>query len=215
MTKSSLQHLQAHHGDFARFRDVMIDTSVGRFGPIWWGIWDQHVQPSPDATIVDLGSGPGLLLPMLRQRVPDGTLIGVEIQPEMISHARGVAESCNATLVEADLGNLPLPLEPGCADIVTMVMVFHELEFPPPLIEEAWRLLRSGGVLVLYDWVRRPLESYLQGEELTPDRLQHFREHCLFTADDLAFLCQQRGFQILERVDRRGGNFTILVVQKP
>ncbi len=31
----SLSHLQAHHGDFSRFRDVMIETAVGRFGPIW------------------------------------------------------------------------------------------------------------------------------------------------------------------------------------
>jgi hypothetical protein len=42
---SSLEHLQAHQRDFASFRDAMIESSDRRFGPIWWGIWEEHVSP--------------------------------------------------------------------------------------------------------------------------------------------------------------------------
>ena len=210
----SLDHIRRHHGDFDHFHQVMIDTSEGRFGPIWWGVWDQHVQPERSATVVDLGTGPGLLLPMLRQRIPDGRLIGVEIQPAMLVTARHKALEANAELVEADLAD-PVPLASGIADVVTAVMVFHELAHPPPLLDEAHRLLRPGGVLVLYDWVKRPLSRYLDdGQELTPDLLQHFREHCLFATEDLAFLTERAGFRIREVVGRRGGHFAILVAER-
>jgi SAM-dependent methyltransferase len=211
---SSLDHLQAHHRDFADFRDAMIASTDRRFGPIWWGIWEEHVAPPAGATIVDLGTGPGLFLPKLRARHADARLIGVEVQPLMLEHARGVAGACGAELVEADLA-APLPLPDGVADVVTAVMVFHELPHPPPLLDEIARLLKPGGVVVLYDWVRWPLSAYAGDEPLVEDRLQHFREHCLFTPDDLVFLARRAGLEVTEAVLRRGGRFAVLVARKP
>lgn len=215
---SSLPHLQQHHGDFARFRDVMVETSPGRFGPIWWGVWQTYVD-APDAppvqTVVDLGTGPGLLLPQLRARYADARIVGVEVQPDMLETATRSAADAGAELVRADL-NEPVPLPDGVADVVSCVMVFHELAFPPPLLEECMRLLKPGGHLVLYDWVRRPLAAYMGDDPvLTPDRLQHFSEHCLFAADDVDFLLERAGFQIQERVGRRGARYAIWVCRKP
>ena len=212
--QSSLEHLLAHHGDFSSFRDAMIETSAGRFGPIWWGVWDQHVRPEGAVTVVDLGTGPGLLLAQLRQRLPQARLLGVEVQPVMLESARQTAAGCDAEIIEADLSE-PIPLPAGEADVVLAVMSFHELEFPPPLLDEAVRLLKPGGRLVLYDWVKRPLQDYLRDRELDPDLLQHFREHCLFSTDDLAFLIERAGMTIQEVVGRRGGNFAIIVAEKP
>jgi len=214
MAAPTMDHLLAHHGDFAAFRDAMIETSAGRFGPIWWGVLEQHIQAAPDAAVVDLGTGPGLLLEMLRERLPQAQLTGVEIQPEMLQTAREVAGRCGARVVEADLAG-PIPLPDGCADVVTAVMVFHELVYPPALMAEAARLLKPGGSLVIYDWVKRPLRDYLRDRPLTPELLQHFREHCLFSSDDLAFLATREGLEIREVVGRRGGNFAILVASRP
>ncbi len=211
--RDSLNHLQAHHGDFASFRDVMIETSVGRFGPIWWGVWDQHVRAEGPVTVVDLGCGPGMLLPQLRQRLPQARLIGVEVQPVMLETAREVAADCGAEIVTADLA-AALPLADGAADVVVAVMSFHELQFPPPLLDEVFRLLKPGGIFVLYDWVKRPLSAYLGDKELSEDLLQHFREHCLFSTEDLTFLTQRAGMSVREVVGRRGGNFAIIVAEK-
>jgi len=211
-----MPHLAAHHGDFANFRDVMIETSTGRFGAIWWGVLGQHVLPNlpPDASVVDLGTGPGLLLPMLRERLPGATLTGVEIQPVMLETAREIAAGCDASIVEADLGG-PLPLADESADLTLAVMSFHELPHPPVLLEHAARVTRPGGIFVIYDWVKRPLRDYLGDRELSEGMLQHFREHCLFAADDLEFLVERAGFEVLEVVGRRAGRYAIVVARKP
>ena len=209
---SSIEHLSAHHGDFAAFRDVMIETSAGRFGPLWWGVWDQYI--GAPTSVVDLGTGPGLLLPMLRERLPDAALTGVDMQPLMLETAHQHAAQAGARLVEADLAE-PLPLPDASADAITLVMVLHELLFPPALLDEVVRILRPGGRVMLYDWVKRPLRDYLDADaELDEDTLQHFREHCLFSTEDLTFLTQQTGMSVREVVGRRGGNFAIIVAEK-
>ena len=211
---SSLPHLAAHHGDFVAFRDVMIDTAPGRFGPIWWGVWEQLVRPPAGATLVDLGCGPGMLLPLLRTRHPDARIVGVDAQPAMLAHARTLASTCGAEIVEADLAG-PLPLADGVADVVTAVHVLHELLYPVPLVDEMWRILRPGGVLLVYDWVKFPLEAYLEGEEPTEAKIAHFREHCLYQVEDLQFLLRRRGFGIRESLTRRDGHYGIVVAERP
>lgn len=214
MATPSLVHLHAHHGDFEAFRDRMVETSAARFGPIFWGVWDQLVAPAPDATVVDLGTGPGLLLPMLRQRVPGGRIIGVEIQPAMLPMAEANARLAGAELLVADAA-LPLPLPDGVADVVSCVHLLHEMEDPPRLLAEIRRLLRPQGRLLLYDWLKQPLRHYLEGEPASPAQLQRFREHCLFSLDDLLFLAEEAGLRPVEALLRRGGHYALMVLQSP
>jgi ubiquinone/menaquinone biosynthesis C-methylase UbiE len=209
---SSIEHLSGHHGDFAAFRDCMVETSEGRFGPLWWGVWDQFM--GVPESVVDLGTGPGLLLPKLRERLPNAEITGVDMQPLMLETARDSATRARARLITADLAET-LPIESDSVDAVTLVMVFHELEHPPPLLDEVFRILRPGGRVLMYDWVKRPLEDYLGDKELNLGTMQHFREHCLFAGEDLEFLMRRAGFTLLERIGRRGGRFAMLVAEKP
>lgn len=216
MSNDTLTHLAAHHGDFEDFARLMQQTASGRFNQVWWGVWRQYVAPVLPATgtVVDLGCGPGGLFAPLRHEHPQVEIIGVEVQPAMVREAQTVAQSVGAQVVVADLSR-PLPLADGIADVVTLAHVVHELPWPVPLLREAFRMLRPGGACLVYDWVRQPLQSYADSAEITEDLLQHFREHCLLTPDDLAFLCTNVGFSVQEVIGRRGGRYAMVILSKP
>ena len=216
MPHPSLAHLHDHHGDFEAFAQLMAQSAQARFGPVWWGVWDQYIAPAlgSSGTVVDLGCGPGGLFAPLRQHHPSARIIGVEVQPAMLKAARTLAEKLDVELLESDLLE-PLPLPDNSVDAVVAAMVLHEMENPLPLVAEAMRVLRPGGVWLLYDWVKQPLRHYVAGEALSRERLAHFREHCLYTPDDLAFLCESAGLQLLEAIGRRGGDYAMLAVRKP
>lgn len=216
MSHDTLTHLQAHHRDFAEFAKLMQQTAAGRFTAVWWGVWQQYVAPRlPEhGRVVDLGCGPGGLFPTLRQHHPGIEIVGVDCQPEMLKAARALAPQLQASIVEADLAK-PLPLPDSHADAVTLVHVLHELPWPLPLLHEVVRVLKPGGALLVYDWVRQPLASYLGDNALTEDALQHFREHCLYTPDDWVELCRRAGLQVDEVIGRKGGQFAMLALHKP
>lgn len=212
--RPSMRHLERHQRHIEEYRANVTKSAAGRFGPAWWGLWDQHLTVAPDATLVDLGTGPATLLELLRQRYAHARLIGVELHPALLELARDTASRIGAEVVEADLG-VPLPLPEGLADVVVSSMSFHELPHPPDLLVNAARLLRPGGRFVLLDIVKWPLATYLEGKELNPDTLDHFREHCLFTPDDLAWLVGWAGLRVDEVATRQGGRFCTVVATKP
>ena len=196
-TRPSLAHLERHQRDLDEYRENVRRSAAGRFGPAWWGAWDQHLGALPEeATIVDLGTGPA------------------ELHPALVAMAREVAARVHAEVVEADLG-LPLPLADGLADVVVSALSFHELPHPPELLVNAARLLKPGGRLVLLDIVKWPLEAYLDGKALTRDTLDHFREHCLFTPDDLAWLVGWEGLRVDGVLTRQGGRFAMVIATRP
>ena len=215
MNHESLHHLHDHHGDFDAFCQLMTESAKGRFGPLWWGVWDQYALPAlPEAgTVLDLGCGPGGLFAPLRQRHPRVAIVGVEVQPSMLRAARNLGAQLGCRIVEADLV-APLPLDDASVDVAVAAMVLHEMPNPLLLLREVARLLKPGGVWLIYDWVRQPLRRYVGDEPLDAGRLQRFREHCLYAPDDLAFLCEHVGLEVLEVIGRRGGDYAMLAVAK-
>lgn len=213
----SLPHLHGHHGDFEAFRDLMIATSAGRFGAVFWGVFDQYIAPKLPTTggvLLDVGCGPGGLFAPLRSRRSSTRIVGLDVQPAMVEAARVEAEKLgHVEVIEADLaGALPLPT--AGVDVAVASMVLHEMPFPIRLLRELHRVVRPGGALLVYDWVRQPLASYAGDAPLTPELLQHFREHCLYTAEDLVFLAERSGWTLQESIGRRGNHYAMLALDR-
>lgn len=205
----SMDHLERHQRDLQSYKENVSKSAVRRFGAAWWGLWDQHVDLPPDAVVVDLGVGSGELLLRLRDRMPDATLSGFDLHPEMTELARGRLEATAVEVHRHDLA-MPLPLDDQSVDCAVTSLTFHELPHPPDLLANVARVVKDGARLVLFDIVRWPLATYMQGKDLDRDTLDHFREHCLFTPDDLAWMIEHAGFAVDEVVLRDNGRFAMI-----
>ena len=158
------------------------------------------------------------------QRWPQATLHGVELQPYMLDTARKVAQEVGATLHEADLHTMDLPLPDATLDAALCSMVVHEMREPIGMLREVRRLLKPQGRLLIMDWVRVPLPQYLAGwdddpfaldaePEIRAFRLDHFMEHNKLSRDDLLWLVRRCGFEVETSVDRGDGQFLWLVAR--
>jgi ubiquinone/menaquinone biosynthesis C-methylase UbiE len=108
-------------------------------------------------TILDLGTGAGLLLPPLLQKA-DG-LIAVDSSTAMLDMARQTVGPDSAR-VDFRLGDLEhLPVADAEVDAVVACMVLHHLSRPELAIAEARRALKPGGLLVVVDLQRHTDES--------------------------------------------------------
>jgi 2-polyprenyl-6-hydroxyphenyl methylase / 3-demethylubiquinone-9 3-methyltransferase len=93
----------------------------------------------PDAVLVDLGCGGGLLAP----HVSGYRHVGVDLVDSALRQAaaHGVAP------VRADVARLPLA--DGCADVVSAGEILEHVTDLSTVVAEACRVLRPGGTLVL------------------------------------------------------------------
>jgi SAM-dependent methyltransferase len=60
-----------------------------------------------------------------------------------------------------DMATQALPHAAGTVHLVSMSWVLHVFEVPWPVLAEIRRALAGGGVFVLHDGIRQPLETYL------------------------------------------------------
>jgi SAM-dependent methyltransferase len=97
--------------------------------------------------VIDFGSGTGLSTRAWAERAD--AVIGVEPNPRMIERARAATDEPNVQYVEAYAAETGLP--DGGADLVTCFQAFHWMA-PQPVLAEAARLLRRGGVFAAVDY---------------------------------------------------------------
>lgn len=115
----------------------------------------------PGQTVLDLGSGAGLDVLLSARRVaPGGHAYGVDMTDEMLALADGnkfKAGVTNATFLKGNIENVPLP--DSSVDVVISNCVINLAEDKQAVLNEAFRLLRSGGLFAVADMVElEPLD---------------------------------------------------------
>jgi len=97
--------------------------------------------------VVDLGCGTGLSTRAWAARANE--VVGVEGNPAMAAQARAATSAANVRFVDALAA--ATGLAGAAADVVTVAQAFHWME-PQPVLREAARLLRPGGLFAAYDY---------------------------------------------------------------
>jgi len=121
--------------------------------------WSRYVQASTDATmqslpealghVLDIGCGTGALLVRLQETRSTIQLTGVDASAEMLKIARGRLSS-NITLRQCWAEELPF--DDSSFDTIASCNMFHFIRNPQVALEEMFRVLRPGGMLVITDW---------------------------------------------------------------
>jgi SAM-dependent methyltransferase len=122
----------------------------------------------PGATVVDVGCGTGRALPPLRAAVgPAGTVIALDVTPEMLRAAGPAAAAAGATRVLADAR--VLPLADHSADAIFAAGLVNHLPDTVAGLCELARVTRPGGLLVLFHPTGRAALAARHGHHVSHD----------------------------------------------
>ncbi|OIR01825.1 putative S-adenosylmethionine-dependent methyltransferase [mine drainage metagenome] len=162
----------------------------------------------PGQTVLDLGSGAGFDAFLAARAVgPTGTVIGVDMTPEMVAKARANARSGGYPQVDFRLGEIEaLPVADGVVDVILSNCVINLCPDKRPVYREAFRVLKPGGRLAVSDVVARAALP----EAMTADLELH--TSCLSGAtprEELLRILEECGFIDIE-IRPRGNSDAIL-----
>ena len=140
-------HLGLDPGRIARLRS---SERLEYFDPdrIW-----EVLDPAPDCTLIDIGTGVGFIALPFARRYPGSSVYGCDILGGMIDLLRedaGAQGLSNVAGILMEPNSVDLP--EGVADIIVMAQLHHELDEPASLLVECRRLLAPKGIVAIIDW---------------------------------------------------------------
>lgn len=102
--------------------------------------------------VIDMGCGPGHTAIACARRAC--RVIGVDVTPEMVVAATALANQKSLTNVEFRVGDVEsLPFVSGSVDVVTSRVSAHHYANVAKALQEAYRILKPGGLLLVSDTV--------------------------------------------------------------
>ena len=142
---------------------------------------------APMNLMVDLGTGTGRMLEIFgggSQRA-----IGFDVSPDMLTIARAKLDDMgfeNCQVRQGDCANVPL--EDNVADVVILHQVLHFLDDPQRAVNEAARIARPGGAILIADFGPHEMESL---------RDEHAHRRLGFSDEEMQAMLDTAGLRLM------------------
>jgi len=108
----------------------------------------QRLDLKPGSTVLDIGTGTGVFIPFLLNRIgKDGRLVALDIAEEMLKKAQAKGFNGDIKYLCADVTNIPLNDE--IFDAVVCYSSFPHFHNKPKALNEIKRVTRRGGRLLI------------------------------------------------------------------
>lgn len=110
--------------------------------------------PHAPTALLDVGSGTGALAIALQRRFPSCEVIGVEPGGAMVTRARRKVAADHLDIEFRQGYGQQLPVDDDAVDAVTISLALHHVADGqvPDVLAEALRVLRPGGVLLIFEF---------------------------------------------------------------
>ena len=108
----------------------------------------------PGMVVADIGAGSGVISVLMAEKIlPDGKVLAVDVQQEMLDRLRENTKRMKITNIEPVKGTQQTTsLKPGSVDLAIMVDVYHELEFPYEMLLDISKSLKPGGRIAFVEY---------------------------------------------------------------
>jgi len=169
----------------------------------------QRIGVKTGDTVIDVGAGPGYMLPWLSRAVgPSGHVIAEDIQSDFLDLARAKAKRESLQNVDFIQGTEKDPnLPAAAADLVLVLDTYHHFNYPEQMLAGIRKSLRAGGRLAIVEFYKRP--GSMSGSD--PNwSLRHIR----LDADDVIREIESNGFRLQSRRDHIPGKQYIAIFTK-
>jgi ubiquinone/menaquinone biosynthesis C-methylase UbiE len=139
-------------------------------------------------TLLDVGCGQGRSFRLLRDAFAPSRLVGLDADPHSIVLSREEAnrEGIAVELMAGDCASIDMPDE--SVDIVFCHQTFHHLVEQERALDEFWRVLKPGGLLLFAESTRAYIDTWI---------IRWFFRHPMHvqkTADEYLAMLRGRGF---------------------
>lgn len=108
---------------------------------------------APDTVIADIGAGSGYYSFRMAGIIPDGRVVAVDIQQEMLDYLKDEAARRKISNVETHLGAIDsINAAPNTLDAALMVDAYHEFSHPVEMLQSIHTALKPGGRIYLLEY---------------------------------------------------------------
>lgn len=113
----------------------------------------EHLKIKPADTVADIGCGTGYFSLRMARLAPQGKVLGVDIQPEMLELLKKNAADQKVANVQPVLGTTDDPKLPtNSVDLVLLVDAYHEFDHPYEMMRHIAESLTPTGRVALVEY---------------------------------------------------------------